>query len=296
MCEPIAFQGTSSARPNPIRPSCGSPIGEGLTGWVAATARRSGSASVADPRRLACARPRPESMLLVPMTFEARPRGDRALQAGRDRFDADDETTLTIFAGYAAQALVNGTSWTSCAASGRARAPARGSATPARGQRAAALDSRSGGRPRPDRGLAQDDRPVRLADHLPGDRVRRRPPGGRRPGPVRRGDPRLRGPLGAGITGWVIDHGEAVLANDAHLDPRSIQVPGDAVRARGDDRRPAASNGRPSGRSTSAGWAMRKRPSARTSSSSPTVRRPGLDRPPERRDPRGGPSAPTSTR
>ena len=28
---------------------------------------------------------------------------------GPDRFDADDETTLTIFAGYAAQALVNGT-------------------------------------------------------------------------------------------------------------------------------------------------------------------------------------------
>jgi diguanylate cyclase (GGDEF)-like protein len=32
--------------------------------------------------------------------------------------------------------------------------------------------------------------------------------------------------LSAGITGWVIDHREAVLSNDAHLDPRSVQVPG----------------------------------------------------------------------
>jgi len=32
--------------------------------------------------------------------------------------------------------------------------------------------------------------------------------------------------LGIGITGWVIEHGEAVLSNEAHLDPRSVQVPG----------------------------------------------------------------------
>ena len=34
------------------------------------------------------------------------------------------------------------------------------------------------------------------------------------------------GPLDAGITGWVIRNGEALLANDAHLDERSIQIPG----------------------------------------------------------------------
>ena len=34
------------------------------------------------------------------------------------------------------------------------------------------------------------------------------------------------GPLDAGITGWAIRNGEAVLANDAHLDDRSIQIPG----------------------------------------------------------------------
>ena len=37
-----------------------------------------------------------------------RPRRGRRLSAiGRDRFDEDDETTLTIFAGWAAQAMVN---------------------------------------------------------------------------------------------------------------------------------------------------------------------------------------------
>ncbi|HEU4448460.1 MAG TPA: diguanylate cyclase [Gaiellaceae bacterium] len=32
--------------------------------------------------------------------------------------------------------------------------------------------------------------------------------------------------LSEGITGWAIDHGEAQLVNDAHLDPRTTQVPG----------------------------------------------------------------------
>ena len=33
-------------------------------------------------------------------------------------------------------------------------------------------------------------------------------------------------PLGTGLTGWAVDKRESVLANDAHLDPRSIQIPG----------------------------------------------------------------------
>ena len=34
------------------------------------------------------------------------------------------------------------------------------------------------------------------------------------------------GPIGVGISGWVIEHGEAALTNDAQLDPRVVQVPG----------------------------------------------------------------------
>jgi diguanylate cyclase (GGDEF)-like protein/PAS domain S-box-containing protein len=33
-------------------------------------------------------------------------------------------------------------------------------------------------------------------------------------------------PIYSGVTGWAIEHGEAVLCNDAHLDPRSTQIPG----------------------------------------------------------------------
>ncbi|HYL41628.1 MAG TPA: diguanylate cyclase, partial [Candidatus Binatus sp.] len=33
-------------------------------------------------------------------------------------------------------------------------------------------------------------------------------------------------PLGMGLTGWAVDHKEPVLANDAHLDDRSVQIPG----------------------------------------------------------------------
>ena len=33
-------------------------------------------------------------------------------------------------------------------------------------------------------------------------------------------------PITAGVTGWAIEHGEAVLCNDAHLDPRTTQIPG----------------------------------------------------------------------
>ena len=33
-------------------------------------------------------------------------------------------------------------------------------------------------------------------------------------------------PLGTGLTGWAVDHREPVMANDAHLDPRSVQIPG----------------------------------------------------------------------
>ena len=47
-------------------------------------------------------------------------------------------------------------------------------------------------------------------------------------------------PLDAGLTGWAIRNAEAVLANDAHLDPRVDPDPRHARGARVDDRVPAA--------------------------------------------------------
>ena len=36
-------------------------------------------------------------------------------------------------------------------------------------------------------------------------------------------------PIGVGITGWAIDHRQAVLCNDALEDPRCVQIPGTPV-------------------------------------------------------------------
>ena len=120
--------------PRRDRPRSGDAAGRrsatGLTGWVAAhgeigPARRRARATRA--RWSSRSTDGPESMLLVPMTFDGTVHGVIVVSKdGRDRFDADDETTLTIFAGYAAQALVNGTNMRAAAApAGGARAPAR---------------------------------------------------------------------------------------------------------------------------------------------------------------------------
>ena len=85
-------------------------IGKGLTGWVAAHKRtlRIGDAA-ADQRSVQRGEAdQPESMLVVPMLYEDAVHGVIVIsRIGRDQFDADDETTFSIFAGYAALALVN---------------------------------------------------------------------------------------------------------------------------------------------------------------------------------------------
>ena len=115
----------------------------------------------------------------------------------------------------------------------------------------------------------KDDRRLRLADDLPLRLRGRRAPRRRRPRPVRRRDPRLRGAdrrrdhrLGRSSTA------RRVLAERRPSRSAIGPDPGHAVRARGDDRRPAPRRRRrSSARSTSGGWA-RRRTSARTSSSS----------------------------
>ncbi|MEA2619659.1 MAG: hypothetical protein QOC97_432 [Chloroflexota bacterium] len=230
MCEPIAFQGTfldvSDPDPKLLRVA----IGTGLTGWVAEhgeTVRLGDAAS--DPRTLVVrTKDGPESMLLVPMTFDQTVYGVIVVsKEGRDRFDVDDETTLAIFAGYAAQALVNATSME------RLREQQAELEHQLDGQRrllevnerllstlepAGVLDliadSLKAIVPYDSLTIYQVDRVAgvrravvardRFADLIMAHEV----------------------PLGSGISGWVVEHGEAVLANRAHLDPRSIQVPG----------------------------------------------------------------------
>ena len=111
--------------------------------------------------------------------------------------------------------------------------------------------------------------PVRLADHLP-----RRPGRGRPPG---RSSPATRSPTRSSPDETPARRRAHRLGDRARRSrpgqrgpPRRAlgPGPGHAVRARGDDRRAAAGQGRRrSARSTSGGWATRGAASARTSSS-----------------------------
>ncbi|TMD29252.1 MAG: GAF domain-containing protein, partial [Chloroflexi bacterium] len=109
-CEPVAFQGRFLGEDEPADEMLRVPVGRGLTGWVAANGVpiRTGDAQ-ADPRGMVVsADSGPESMLVVPMAYENRVHGVIVLsKLGRDQFTEDDETTFSIFAGYAAQAMVN---------------------------------------------------------------------------------------------------------------------------------------------------------------------------------------------
>ena len=111
-CEPIAFKGTILGSETPSLDLLRVRIGEGLTGWAAAHNQTVLLGDVdSDPRSLPRFRTSTvESILAVPISFEDQVHGVIVLSAsGRNRFGPEDETTLSIFAGYAAQAIVNAT-------------------------------------------------------------------------------------------------------------------------------------------------------------------------------------------
>ncbi|MEO5964279.1 MAG: EAL domain-containing protein, partial [Candidatus Limnocylindrales bacterium] len=230
MCEPIAFHGEFTGIGRPTTEMLRLRIGEGITGWVALHNRsmRLGDAA-SDPRGRQVGEPRgPESMLLVPMSYESRVLGIIVLsKAGFDQFDEDDERTLEIFAGYAAQALVNAEAF------GQVRRQQQELHHRLQSQRRllevnerllATLDP-SGVLEM----IADSLKTVVTYDSLTIYRVDRAA-WVRRAVVARDRFAELimqhEGPLDAGITGWAIRNAEAVLANDAHLDPRSIQIPG----------------------------------------------------------------------
>lgn len=230
MCEPIAFQGRFLGSDQPDPATLRVPIGQGLTGWVAAHGRpvRLGDAAT-DARGIVVGdASQPESMLIVPMTYRDVVHGLVVVSAtGRDRFDEDDETTLTIFAAWAAQAIVNAGSLE------RLKRQQAELELQLEGQRrllevterllssldqAGVLDL-----------IADSLKAIVPYDSLTIYRIDRE--AGRRRAVIARDDfadliLAHEGPIGSGLTGWVIDHREAVLSNQAHLDPRSVQVPG----------------------------------------------------------------------
>jgi diguanylate cyclase (GGDEF)-like protein len=230
MCEPIAFKGTFGGDPNPSLDKLRMPVGDGLTGWVAEHNQTILSPDAdADPRsRRVYPSEIPESMLVVPMSFEDRAHGVIVVSAeGRDRFGPDDEATLTIFAGFAAQAIVNAEHLELLDRQQRELEHQLASQ-----RRLLEVNERLLSTLDP-KGVLE-----MIADSLktivPYDTLsvyRCDQDAGVRRAVVARD--RFAevildyvGPIGVGITGWVIEHREAALVNDAHLDPRSVQIPG----------------------------------------------------------------------
>jgi len=230
MCEPIAFGGVFLGTADPSPEVLRVEIGRGLTGWVAANNAPLRVADArTDPRRLAVgSEEEPESMLFAPMTYEDVVRGVIVVSTkGFDRFSSDDLTTLTIFAGFAAQSLTNAENMERV---GRQQAELEHRFA---GQRAL-LDVNEtllgSGDPRVVLELIADglktvvrydnltiyqlDREHdiriavlardRFADIILAEKIA----------------------LGSGLTGWAVERSEAVLANDAHLDPRAMIIPG----------------------------------------------------------------------
>jgi diguanylate cyclase (GGDEF)-like protein len=229
-CEPIAFQGEFMGIGTPSAEMLRVKVGDGLTGWVALHNRtiRLGDAG-SDGRGLQVGGSRgPESMLLVPMTYEARVLGVIVVsKAGFDQYSDDDQRTVEIFAGYAAQAMVNAEAFGQVHSQQlelRHRLESQRRLLEVSERLLATLDQ-SGVLEM----IADSLKTVVSYDSLTIYRVDRT-------AWVRRAlvsrdrfaDVILQheSPLDAGITGWVIRNAEAVLANDAHVDPRSVQIPG----------------------------------------------------------------------
>jgi len=230
MCEPVAFRGSFGGSTNPDPELLRVAIGSGLTGWAVANnqALIAGDAA-ADPRAL----PRfltvePESIIVAPISFEDRVHGVIVISAsGRDRFGRDDETTLTIFASYAAQAIVNTDHLDQLDRQRRELEHQLASQ-----RRLLEVNERLISTRDP-KGILEmiadslktivpyDSLTIYRCDFEAG--VRRAVVARDRFAQVILDYP---APLGTGISGWVVDHGEGVLSNTAHLDPRSVQIPG----------------------------------------------------------------------
>ncbi|MDQ2941528.1 MAG: GAF domain-containing protein [Chloroflexota bacterium] len=231
-CEPVAFTKDMLGEGGDYEKRLRVPIGDGsFTGSVA----ESGEAllindALNDDRGMTIEGTEDidESMLLVPMVFEGRSLGVIVLsQLGFNRFKPDDVQTMTIFAGYAAQAFANATAYEQLTAQSAELArqldtqrrlldinerllstldPTEILDTIADGLKSVvAYDNlvihqfdREAGLLHPL--LARDRHAAEVLQHQI--------------------------PIGRGLTSWAVEHHEALLVNDALSDPRGIQIPG----------------------------------------------------------------------
>ncbi len=232
MCEPIAFtremlDSTAEDPASLLRVA----IGEGFTGWVAEHGKPLLINDALEDERgktIQGTDDVPESMLLVPMLYEGAALGIIVLsQLGFNRFTDDDLQTMVIFAGYAAQAMANATTYEQLAAQSAElsrRADSQRRLLDISERLLATLD-RGGVLETIADGLrdvvAYDNLSIYRTDALRQVMV-----------PVltreRHAEEvgRYEIPFGRGLMGWAVQHAQPILANDALSDPRALQIPG----------------------------------------------------------------------
>jgi diguanylate cyclase (GGDEF)-like protein/excisionase family DNA binding protein len=232
VCEPVAFtREMLDADPGETADLLTLRVGEGFTGWVAEHGEPLLiNNALDDPRgkTIDGTDDVEESLLVVPMLYEGQTLGVIVLsQLGFDRFSDDDLQIMSIFAGYAAQAMANATTY------GQLTAQTAELARRAESQRRLlevnqrllstldqehVLDTIADGL----RDVVEHDNvSIYRTDHTLGGMV---PVLARETHAAAVSDYVI--PFGLGLMGWAVEHREAVLANDALADPRAVQVPG----------------------------------------------------------------------
>lgn len=232
MCDPIAFtremlDATSEEAEDLLRIA----VGEGFTGWVAEHGEPLLINDALEDERgktIDGTEDVPESMLLVPMMYEGRVLGVIVLsQLGYNRFTDDDLQTMSIFAGYAAQAIANATTYEQLLAQStelKQRAESQRRLLETNERLMSTLDQADVLET-----IADGLRDVVAYDNLS---IYRTDHAARKMHPVltreRHAEEVSRYVIdfGTGLMGWAVEHRQPILANDALSDPRALQIPG----------------------------------------------------------------------
>ena len=232
MCDPIAFtREMLEGDPDDAESLLRVEVGEGFTGWVAEHGEPLLINDAVDDERgktIDGTDDVPESMLLVPMLYEGRTLGVIVLsQLGYNRFSTDDLQTMSIFAGYAAQAISNATTYGQLVEQStelRRRAESQRHLLETNERLLGTLDQAGVLETIAD-GLREvvsyDNLSIYRTDHVRGAMM-----------PVLARErhaeqvSRYMIPFGRGLMGWAVEHAQPILANEALNDPRALQIPG----------------------------------------------------------------------
>jgi diguanylate cyclase (GGDEF)-like protein len=233
VCEPIAFtrEMLDGADPADVVALLRVEIGEGFTGWVAQHGEPMLINDALDDERgktIDGTDDIPESMLVVPMLYEGRALGVIVLsQLGFDRFSTDDLQTMSIFAGYAAQAMANATTYGQLVAQSTElarRAESQRHLLETNERLLGTLDQADVLETIADalrEVVAYDNLSIYRTDHV----LRAMVPVLAREQHAEQVS-RYLIPFGRGLMGWAVEHAQPILANNALADPRALQIPG----------------------------------------------------------------------